>query len=91
MAAFVCDGGILVSHMGYIVFFPFRLEILFDLNLGDDTDCNGNITICSTNAVIDLCCLICGNIRCWSVECGGGRTAHCFSRCLGILVVLFTL
>jgi hypothetical protein len=46
----------------------------------------GNITTCSTNAMADLCCLICGN-----TDAGVFRTwwlnIHCFSSCLGTLVV----
>jgi hypothetical protein len=53
MAAFVCDGGILVSNLRWTFFF-FGLQMQFDLNLGDTTDCNGNITTCSTNAMVDV-------------------------------------
>jgi len=41
----------------------------------------GNITTCSTNAMADLCCLICGEFRMWWLN------SHCFSSCFGTLVV----
>ena len=41
----------------------------------------GNITTCGTNAMADLCCLICGEFRMWWLN------SHCFSSCFGTLVV----